>query len=215
MLGARKPREVISHAFGPVARTLARLGVGPDAMTWVGTILTVSAALGLLIPGYFVVGPLVVAACALIDSIDGLIARLTGTSSSWGAFLDSTLDRIGDAAVFGSLCLHFLVLAEPSGLVEVAIGVLALIALVAGMVTSYAKARAQSLGFTCEGGLMERADRLAVVLLGTWLTGLFGAWWGAWPLLVALIVLVAASAWTVAQRIAIVARQRHSATDAL
>jgi len=100
-----KGRVFTDAVFGPVARALVRAGVSPDVVTVTGTVLTVGAALWLLPTGHFVAGPLVIAAVVLVDSVDGLMARTLGRSTRWGAFLDSTLDRIADAAIFSGLLL--------------------------------------------------------------------------------------------------------------
>lgn len=205
MLG-RDARAGIGTAFTPLAWLLTRWRVPPDALTWGGTILTCLAALVLLIPGHFVLGSVVLALVLLLDSLDGLVARLTGTASDWGAFLDSTLDRIADGVVLGSLCIHFLAVADRTPL-HIACGVLALVAVVLGAAISYAKARAQSLGMTADVGLMERADRFVVLLAGALVAGFVGPW----ALLVALAVLVAGSAWTVQQRMTEVRRQARAA----
>lgn len=206
MLG-RDARAGIGAAFTPLARLLTRWRVSPDALTWGGTALTCIAAIALLVPGHFVAGSVVLALVLLLDSLDGLVARLTGTASDWGAFLDSTLDRIADGVVLGALCVHFLAVADRTGL-HLACGVLALIAVVLGAAISYAKARAQSLGLTADVGLMERADRFVVLLVGALVTGFVGPW----AMLVALAVLVAGSAWTVFQRMAEVHRQARART---
>lgn len=201
MLG-RDARAGVGRAFAPIARTLVRLHITPDALTWGGTIATCALALALLIPGHFVVGSLLLTLMVLMDSLDGLVARMTGTSSRWGAFLDSTLDRIADGVVLGALCLHFLAVAERTPL-SIACGALALAALILGAVISYAKARAESLGMSADVGLMERADRFVVLLVGIMLAGLIGPW----AMLAALSILVVLSAWTVGQRMAAVHRQ--------
>lgn len=206
MLG-RDARQGVGTVLGPVARTLARWGVPPDALTWGGTVLTCIAAVALLVPGHLVAGALVLTVLLLLDSLDGLLARATGTAGPWGAFLDSTLDRIADGVVLGALCLHYLAVADRAPL-TVACGVLALAAVVLGAAISYAKARAESLGMTADVGLMERADRFVVVLAGALLAGFVGPW----AMLVALAVLVLGSAWTVGQRMTAVRRQARTAT---
>jgi CDP-diacylglycerol--glycerol-3-phosphate 3-phosphatidyltransferase/CDP-diacylglycerol--inositol 3-phosphatidyltransferase len=146
---------------------------------------------------------LVITAFVFSDLVDGHMARLSGTSSSWGAFLDSTLDRFGDAAIFGGLLLFFV---GPGGSDPLA--ALALYCLVMGSVTSYARARAESLGMEAKGGLAERADRLAAILVMTGLADLFDL-----PVLITLTlwVLAIASTITVVQRMLQVRRQALSA----
>jgi CDP-diacylglycerol--glycerol-3-phosphate 3-phosphatidyltransferase len=111
------------------------------------------------------------------DMVDGQMARITGRSSKWGAFLDSSLDRVGDGAVFGGITLYFVHGAALQDH-DVAFGLatiwasVTLWALVMGQLTSYVKARAESLGYQAGGGLAARADRLVIILLGAWLSGL-------------------------------------------
>src|SRR5665647_2125929 len=122
----------------PLARLLLRLGVSPDAVTIAGTAVVVGAALWLYPTGHLLAGTIVIAAFVLTDSLDGTMARLSGRSSSWGAFLDSTLDRFGDAAIFAGLVLWF------SGAGDDRLtAVLALTCLVLGSVIPYARARAE------------------------------------------------------------------------
>jgi CDP-diacylglycerol--glycerol-3-phosphate 3-phosphatidyltransferase len=151
---------------------LAAAGVRPVQVTVVGTLGVVVGALTLLPTGHFLAGFLVVAFFLLGDGLDGTLARLTGRESRFGAFLDSTLDRLADAAVFAGLALGFLV--------------------------SDARARAEAFGVDASVGLFERTDRLVVALLGVLAVGL-GA--PAWALTAALAVVAAGSAFTAVQRI--------------
>ncbi|MGB3955013.1 MAG: CDP-alcohol phosphatidyltransferase family protein [Brooklawnia sp.] len=184
----------------PLCRLLLRIGIKPDWVTWVGTIATVVVSLVFLPQGWLWQGVLVLLLFIFSDSLDGTMARESGRSSTWGAFLDSTLDRIADGAIFAGLALY---LAGPG---ESLLGCgLAVVALVFGQVTSYTKARGESLGIPVNGGLAGRADRLLVSLLGTLLTGL-GVWWA---LPVAMGLLAAAGAITVGQRMHIVHRAIH------
>lgn len=185
--------------ISPIAHLLIRLGVSPDAVTLVGTLGVCAGALVFFPRGDLLVGVLVITAFVFSDLIDGYMARLTGKVSRFGAFLDSTLDRIGDGAIFGGLALYF---AGP-GDSEVYL-VLALVCLVMGGVTSYARARAEGLGFQAKVGIAERADRLVAILVMTGLAAIFDL-----PILmyVTLWVLAAASTITVVQRIWVVRRQ--------
>ena len=152
--------------------------------------------------GWLWQGTLVVTVFVISDMVDGLMAKITGTSSNWGAFLDSASDRLGDAAVFGGILLYF-VYREDSTLWA---GI-ALAGLVFGQWTSYVKARAESLGFTCSGGLAARADRLVIILAGALLAGL-GV---PYVLQIAVAGLAVTSMITVLQRIAQVRRQAKAA----
>src|SRR3954468_19250180 len=100
-------RAFWTKLFTPVARLFLRWGISPDAVTLVGTIGVCAGALVFFPGGHFLVGVLVVTAFVFSDMVDGHMARLGGTTSSWGAFLDSTLDRFGDAAIFGGLVLYY------------------------------------------------------------------------------------------------------------
>ncbi|MGH3354355.1 MAG: phosphatidylinositol phosphate synthase [Nocardioidaceae bacterium] len=183
----------------PIARLLLRLGVSPDAVSLVGTLGVAGGALVFFPRGEFVVGVLVVTAFVFSDMVDGQMARLSDRTSSWGAFLDSTLDRLGDAAVFAGLVLWFAGKGD-----QLWLAALALYCLVMGSVTSYARARAESLGMQAKGGVAERADRLVLILVATFFAGVLDFQ----PLLVAaLALLAAASTVTVVQRIVLVRRQ--------
>jgi CDP-diacylglycerol--glycerol-3-phosphate 3-phosphatidyltransferase len=198
MLGIHA-RPQINRVAEPVARRLAAMGVTPDALTVIGTVGVAGGALGFYPRGQFFVGTLVITAFVFSDLLDGAVARVRGSSGPWGAFLDSTLDRVGDGAVFGALALWYAGRGH-----SVTMCAVALYDLVAGVVTSYAKARAESLGMTCNVGIAERSERLIAVLVLTGLSGLFhlpelrrAALWG----------LAVATTVTVVQRVVEVRRQ--------
>lgn len=197
-------RAFWTRVFSPVAHLLLRMGVSPDAVTLVGTIGVSAGALVFFPRGQLLVGVLVITAFVFSDLIDGYMARASATTSSWGAFLDSTLDRIGDAAIFGGLVLYFVGPGDSDVLAA-----LALYCLVMGSVTSYARARAESLGMTAKGGIAERADRLVAILAMTGLSDIFNL-----PVLITLTlgVLAVASTATVVQRILSVRRQALAAS---
>jgi len=202
-------RRLATVLFGPAARLLVRLGISPDAVTVAGTALTVAAALSLLPTGHLLAGALTLGALVVLDNLDGQMARLTGRESDWGAFLDSTMDRFADAAIFAGVGIW--ALRHVDGAAGDVTAALALSCLVLGSIVLYAKARAASLGMTADGGLAERADRLVVILVAVLLVGL------GLPvviLTVALVLLALASAWTVIQRVSAVHRQSHGRTGA-
>lgn len=188
-----------TKVFSPIAHLLLRMGVSADAVTLVGTLGVSAGALVFFPRGELLIGVLVITAFVFSDLIDGYMARASGTSSKWGAFLDSTLDRVGDAAIFGGLVLYF---AGPGD--SELLMVLALYCLVMGSVTSYARARAESLGMQAKGGIAERADRLVAVLVMTGFAGIFDL-----PVLIAIVLwaLAVASTVTVVQRCLLVRRQ--------
>lgn len=188
--------------FTPVARLLLRLGISPDAVTIVGTVGVCAAALFFFPRGDFLVGVLVIGLFIFSDLVDGLMARLSGRTSSWGAFLDSTLDRFGDAAIFAGIAMYYAGRGDSQPLTA-----LALYCLVMGSVTSYVRARAESLGMQAKVGIAERADRLVAVLLLTGLSDLLNL-----PILLPIVlgVLAVASTVTVVQRILLVRSQARA-----
>src|SRR5690242_4328256 len=161
-------RQFWTNVWAPLADLLLRLGVKPDWVTWVGTIGVCSGALIFFPRGEFFIGVLVVTAFVFSDIMDGYMARKSGQSSKWGAFLDSTLDRFGDAAVFGGLLLYYTTSDAEADLGDPRIYLyLSLACLVLGAVTSYERARAESLGMTAKVGIAERSDRLVAILVMT------------------------------------------------
>jgi CDP-diacylglycerol--glycerol-3-phosphate 3-phosphatidyltransferase/CDP-diacylglycerol--inositol 3-phosphatidyltransferase len=195
-------RAYFTRLITPVARLLLRLGISPDAVTVVGTLGVVAAALWFFPRGQLFVGVLVITAFVFSDMLDGTMARLSGRTSDWGAFLDSTLDRMGDSAIFGGLVLYFAWVVDSDVLAA-----LALYTLVTGWLTSYTRARAESLGYEAKEGIATRADRLVAILVATGLSDLFAV-----PLLLQVVLwaLAAASTATVLQRILTVRRQARA-----
>ena len=198
-------RPAVSRVVDPIAAALLRAGVSPDAVTLVGTLGAVAGALVFFPRGSFVIGSAIVALSVLTDLLDGAMARRRGTTSAFGAWLDSTCDRVADAAIFSGLVLWFTGDGDDRLLAAVA-----LFCLVSGSIVSYAKARAEGLGLRADVGLAERAERLILVLVGTALAG-FGL---DVALAVLLWVLAAASAITVVQRLLEVRRQAALADSA-
>jgi len=198
-------RAGFTRLITPVARVLVRAKISPDAVTVVGTLGVVAGALAFYPRGEFWVGTLVITAFILSDSLDGTMARLTGRSSNWGAFLDSTLDRVGDAAIFGGLVRWV-----AGGGDDLLMAGLALFCLVAGALVSYSKARAEGLGMTANVGIAERSERLIVVLACTGLSGMPGVRL-TFLLPAALWVLAVTSVVTVVQRVVVVHRQVREA----
>jgi CDP-diacylglycerol--glycerol-3-phosphate 3-phosphatidyltransferase len=196
-------RVPIGKAIAPLGGALARAGVTPDAITIAGTVGATAGALVFYPRGDFFVGTLFIWAFVMFDMVDGAVARAGGLTSRFGAVLDSSCDRIADAAVFATLAWWF----ARHG--HSALFAAALLCMGLGSLTSYIKARAEGAGFTCNVGIAERSERLIIVLVGTGLTG--------WPFHIpyvqafALWLLVAASTVTVAQRFATVWQQSRVA----
>ena len=163
----RFARALFTRIFSPVAAFLVRRGVSPDVVTLIGTLGVVVGALSFFPRGEFFWGTLFITAFVFSDLVDGTMARMSERSSPWGAWLDSTLDRVGDAAVFAGIALWFAGRGADMLLLS-----LCLYCLSSGAVVSYAKARAEGLGMTADVGITERADRLVVVLVATGLDGM-------------------------------------------
>ena len=196
-------RDHVARAFKPIATVFARIGLTPNAITVIGTVGVAGGAFGFYPRGSLFPGTMVITAFVLFDILDGMVARIRGTGGGFGAFLDSCLDRVGDGSVFGALVLWY-----ARGGHNLLFAALALYCLIAGVVVSYSKARAESLGMRCDVGLMERSERLIVILVATGLTGL------GVPFLepIALWGLVAGTTFTVIQRFVAVYRQASVTT---
>ncbi|MEL4359384.1 CDP-alcohol phosphatidyltransferase family protein [Luteococcus sp. H154] len=195
-------RKGYAAAMTPAARLFMALRMTPDMVTWLGTLLVIVVALALVPQGHLWQGALAITVCVLTDGVDGQMARMMNHKSAYGAFLDSTLDRVADGAIFGAVALYYAGQGNSVLWSGMAIG-----ALVMGQVTSYAKARGLALGFKVWGGLAARGDRLLVLLVGMLLAGL-GLHW-AMP--IALCYLLFASTWTVLQRMGQVKSQARQA----
>jgi len=196
-------RAPIGKAITPLGRSLANAGVTPDMVTVAGTVGATVAALICYPRGEFFVGTLFIWAFVMFDMVDGAVARAGGRGSRFGAVLDSSCDRVADAAVFGTLAWYFARHDQPALLLA------SLLCLVLGSLTSYIKARAEGAGFTCNVGIAERSERLIVVLVGTGLSD-FPGLHVPYVQAIALWLLVAASAITVGQRIATVWQQSRA-----
>ena len=199
-------RQFWTNVWAPLGDLLLRMGVSPNAVTLVGTVGVCAGALVCFPQGWLLAGVLVITAFVFSDMIDGYMARTSGQLSPFGAFLDSTLDRLGDAAIFGGLALYYI----GPGDSEWRAG-LAIYCLTMGSVTSYARARAESLGMQAKVGIAERSDRLVSILMMTGLADLLrllGVGDGVmWLIPITLAVLAVASTITVVQRILVVRRQ--------
>ena len=195
----------------PLGAAVGRAGITPNMITIAGFLITVMTAV-LIGRGRLMLGGVVLIAGSLLDMLDGAVARATGSGSKAGAFLDSTLDRLSDAAIFVGLIWFYASGAQPAAAgaqagvqdfeQNLSLGAgLALVNLVLSLMVSYVRARAEGLGFTCDVGIAERPERIALVCAGLILD----------LLIPALLVLAVASAFTVAQRFVHVWRQAKAA----
>ncbi|WP_214370789.1 phosphatidylinositol phosphate synthase [Pseudonocardia sp. H11422] len=197
-------RARVNRVTDPIGRWLVGRGISPDVVTVIGTVGAVAAALWFLPRGELIVGPFVITAFVLLDLLDGAMARARGHGTPFGAVLDSTCDRLADGALFAALAWWALAVAD-----QPAAGAAALVCLVAGQIVSYVKARAEAEGLSADGGLVERAERLIIALLGTFLQGV-GV---PYALTVALSLLAVASVWTVGQRLLAVHHSARAAAE--
>ncbi len=196
MLGAGA-RAAVGRFWAPVVTRLARAGVTADMVTVTGTLGAIAGSVLLIASGELFWGAATVTVFVLLDMLDGALARARGGGSAFGAVLDSTCDRAVDAAIFGALVWWYTGAGE-----DRLLALLALLGLTLGVLTSYIRARAEGVGIPCDVGLVERTERLILVLTGTGLTGLgipYAVDVGLW-------LLVAGGAVTVAQRVVAVHR---------
>jgi CDP-diacylglycerol--glycerol-3-phosphate 3-phosphatidyltransferase len=196
-------------ALAPVVRSLARAGLSPDHVTWLGLAVSIMAGFAFF-DGHSRLGALLLALAGICDILDGELARHAGTVSRFGAFLDSTLDRLAEAAVLVGIAgfclrnLEALVLEPGRALHELEIGLppvawvlvalCAVLALVGSFMVSYTRARAEGLGLECRVGWFERPERLVLLILA-------GALQVFWAMSTALIILTVLSFATAAQRV--------------
>jgi CDP-diacylglycerol---glycerol-3-phosphate 3-phosphatidyltransferase len=202
-------RQFWTDFWAPLGNLLLRMGVSPNAVTLVGTLGVCAGALVCFPQGWLLAGVVVVTAFVFSDMIDGYMARTSGRNSPFGAFLDSTLDRLGDAAIFGGLALYYVGPGDSEWRASLAIYCLTM-----GSVTSYARARAESLGMQAKVGIAERSDRLVAILGMTGIADLLRLLGlddrVMWLIPLTLGLLAVASTVTVVQRILVVRRQALS-----
>jgi len=197
----KRVRQPLQRVLGPLGAALARRGVNPNVVTFIGTALTTSAALVLYPRGDLFWGSFAITIFVLFDMVDGALARARGITGVWGAFLDSNLDRVSDAAVLSGLIWWFAGRGD-----EPILAGLCLFSLVSGNLVSYARARAEGLGLRGDVGVAERTERLIVILTATGVSGLGVPYIQA----IGLWLLAAATTLTVGQRFAAVHQQAHA-----
>jgi CDP-diacylglycerol---glycerol-3-phosphate 3-phosphatidyltransferase len=184
VLSSDKARNSFRHVTEPAGHALAKAGFTANSLTVIGLAGSVGAGI-LIASGYARVGGLLSLLSGLPDMLDGAVAKATGRSSRRGAFLDSVVDRLSDAAVLAGIVWLGISRNEPR------VAVLAAMVMALSLIVSYVKARAESLGYECNVGIAERPERVVVLgvalLVGHVLAGLW--------------VLVIAAAITVVQRI--------------
>jgi CDP-diacylglycerol--glycerol-3-phosphate 3-phosphatidyltransferase len=192
-----KLRPALTRVLEPAGQALARTPLTPNEITVIGTVGVCAAALALFPTGHLFWGAIIATIFVLADMLDGALARVKGTSGKFGAFLDSTLDRVADAGIFSGMACYFVLHPSHPAWHNKTLAAVALFCLVAGALVSYAKARAQGLGLPCDVGIAERPERMVVALTAIGLSGL-GV---PYVLPVGLWLLAAVSAFTFGQRV--------------
>lgn len=193
----KRLKSQVTAIISPIARGLLRVGITPNSVTVLGALGSAISAIYFFAEGRFFLGTLIVAFFILSDLFDGTMARLSNVGGTkWGALIDSTLDRVSDAAIYIGI-LFYAVASENQLMAN-----LAVINLVIGGLIPYIRAKAESLGVECSVGIAERTERLVLILIGTGFYGL-----GLEPALtVAMSFIVIAGMITVVQRMLVVAR---------
>lgn len=183
---------MVSRITAPLGRSLARIGLTPNIVTLIGAAGVVAGALYFYPRGELYAGSVVITVFVLFDMLDGAVARAKDAESAFGAFLDSSLDRIADAAILAGLLWWFI-----DGGDDPLLAGLTLFCLISGFMVSYIKARAEGLGVNCDVGVAERTERLIVILVSVALSE-FGV---PYVLAGGLWVLAAMSLLTILQRL--------------
>jgi CDP-diacylglycerol---glycerol-3-phosphate 3-phosphatidyltransferase len=189
-------RTITDRIVDPIGRGLSRIGFSADGLTLLGLVLNL-VAIGVIIGVDQRWGAVVLAVAVAIDAFDGAVARIRGTSGKFGAFLDSVTDRVSDVAIFGAAA--WLVRDDP-----LLFGV-AMVALGGAQVTSYIRAKAESLGWSATVGIFERAERVIIMVLGYF--------FGLVP--IALWLLAVGSLITIAQRVRVIMQQAGRGSRAM
>lgn len=193
-------RDGYLRLTGPLVAWCVRAGISPNALTVLGT-LCCAVAGAMFGAGWIHAAGWTLGLTAFFDVIDGAVARASGKASVFGAFFDSTLDRVADAFLFGGIAWFYA--AEGPHRSMAMVGV-AMVALAAVQVTSYTRAKADALGVDLKGiGALERPERITLLAAPQ---AFFGLLWGGWVLRSVVLLLAAAAVWTVIQRVRHVAR---------
>ncbi len=191
-------KTLARYSTQPVVQLLTRTGITPDAITWLGFLVTVGAAV-LIITGYPFAAGFVVLVAGFFDTLDGALARSTNRTSDFGAFLDSTLDRLSESVLLLGILVLYAREQSIAGILVVGI------ALVGSLLVSYLRARAEALGLECQVGLFTRTERVIILALGLLLSRI------NYALIIALAIIAVFSLVTVVQRVVHVWRQTQKA----
>ena len=185
-------RAVTDRVVVPIAKGMMKVGATPNWITFIGLVITL-VGVAVVLLGRPLTGAIIMGVGAILDAFDGTVARLRGSQGPFGAFYDSVTDRVSDAAIFGAAA--WLVREEPMTFA------VAMVAMGAAQVTSYIRAKAESLGWAATVGIVERAERMAILIAAIGL--------GFLP--VALWLLAIGGLITIGQRLVAVVRQAQAA----
>mgnify|MGYP006286503877 CR=1 FL=1 len=166
MLDNARSRALAAHILDPISKALLALRLTASSVTVLGALGSILVSVLCVAQGRFLLAAVLMLPLAGADAIDGTMARIAGTQGPWGAFLDSTTDRITDGAIFASIAWWLM----RDG--DTASAIAALVGLIAGFVTSYIRAKAESLGVECKVGIAERPERVGGAMLGVFLAGI-------------------------------------------
>lgn len=196
---SRSLKPAVTRLITPVAAFALRIGITPNAVTWVGAVGVIASALFFYPRGDFFLGTAVISFFALSDLFDGTMARISKAgASTWGSFLDSTIDRVTDSAILLGVSIYLINNDDQLSFVVIT-------TLVTGMLVPYIRAKAESCGVECSGGIAERTERLIMAMSAIALDGLgvpYVLAGGMW-------LLAGLGAVTVVQRMLIVRRAFH------
>ena len=163
---SRSLKPAVTRLITPVAASALRIGITPNAVTWVGAVGVIASALFFYPRGDFFLGTAVISFFALSDLFDGTMARISKAGASkWGSFLDSTIDRVTDSSILLGVSIYLINNDDQLSLVVIA-------TLVTGMLVPYIRAKAESFGVECSGGIAERTERLIMAMSAIALDGL-------------------------------------------
>ena len=182
----RSIKAPVTRAITPLCSGLLKAGITPNVMSAIGGVGSSISALFLFGSGHFLAGAILTTLFVLFDLLDGTMARISGSTSRWGALLDSTLDRISDSSILGAMAYWFSRTSDRNVPLILAV-------LILGSLISYIKARAEALDIECNGGIAERTERLIIILFTAGLDGLgipFISAMGLWSLLILSIITV-------------------------
>ena len=163
---SRSLKPAVTRLITPVAASALRIGITANAVTWVGAVGVIASALFFYPRGDFFLGTAVITLFALSDLFDGTMARISKAGASkWGSFLDSTIDRVTDSAILLGVSIYLINHNDQLSFVSIA-------TLVTGMLVPYIRAKAESFGIECSGGIAERTERLIMAMSAIALDGL-------------------------------------------